>query len=158
MKLKESLLSIKIKRGIQNMLDHDVKYDTLYPFDGVMKGARVKVQVADSGRLIATAFWSENPNWGIMSDVTKVFSRRPGYSEQSLRNISVQLFEYLNDLRTRLHYTNKLYDAITDCEQSDLERLENLVESKGLPTIYSNMSALDAQKIFEIFEKFKEAA
>jgi len=159
MKKRESLLSVKIKREIQNMLAHpNVKYDTLSPFNGVMKDARVTVRVTDSGGLKITAFWSKNPNWGTPRDVTKTFFRRPGYSEQSLINVSVQVFEFLNDLRTRLHYTNKLYEAVYDYSDKDLDKLEKLVEEKGLPTLYAKMSAMDAQKIFEMLEKFKEVA
>ena len=152
MKYQQTLLSGKVLSDMKEFLKHPhVGSDNLMPFNGTLKYASIRIRNTDAGGLFVTASWDGDTEWvGSYRDNQKTFRRKPGYSERSLMNLSVQVFEFLNNRMQEVTSANALHRVVELMDADFKNRLCKTVDDMGICTTYAHMSVEDSEKILQI--------
>jgi hypothetical protein len=148
MKLRQSFASVEIRRCIQNVIDNSPEQFDGYvkPFDGALDKANLLVRGTLGGGLVVIATWDEKPRWGGVVK-SKRYYRKPGYSVQSLRNVSADIKHYLYYMRDTLKEVGDLHDDIEKLDTIDQVKLEDMVMKNDVTIVYDEMTTGDAKKI-----------
>ena len=152
---EQTLLSEKILTEMRLFLQHShSKSDCFCPFNGTLNDSSITIRKTDAGGLCVDARWNRNPTWTKAGrDYTKRFRRSPGYSDQSLMNLSVQVLDFLQETQKHCAITSRLHDRVQNWDRYDLTSLAKKAKDKGLETAYSDMAEKDVEGIFEIIKE-----
>jgi 5-methylcytosine-specific restriction endonuclease McrA len=147
----DRILSERILTVLKDFVKSKEKDETVEPFRGTWAPVRLHFRLTDAGSLKVQALWTQSPSYNKYKRPSKKFTRRHGFSEKSLENLSVDIWRFLDEHWGKVKLAGPLYDYIEEQLDDDQKAaLANEARNQGFCDIYEEMSKKDIDGIYEI--------
>lgn len=152
---QKSFLSANIKSKIVRALKYPSFVLGVVGRERVYYFGEISLRSTKSGGLNIEGRWDEKCAWTTLSNSITLY-RRPGYSDRSIGNVSIELAKFFKDVRRKAAILNPLYGNIERRTEGYKQMLYDLVIESGIEDCYDEMTEEDTLKIKSIIKTLGE--